>query len=435
MKRLRQIGWAIGATFWFVPGLIVVFHIGLAIVAIRVHDWIPQSVLLAWPRLFGVGAQGARGLLQAIAGSMITVAGVVFSITLVALSLTSSQYSPRVLRNFMRSRKNQAVLGVFLGVFAYCLVVLRTVRGGEDEGTFVPSVAISLAVVLALVGVAFLIFFIHHISRSIQAVEILASVHDDTIAAVNRLFPRPLERGKDDAPPAPPEDDGRWNSIASTRTGYVQTVDIDALQRLAADRSMLIRMERGVGDFAVEGAPLMSVRASDAPGTREREQLRCAFTIGPQRTVEEDPAFGMRQLVDVALKGLSPGINDTTTASMSVDYLGAILLRVCRRRLESARRGADAEVCVFTHGATFESLAKTAYDQIRRNAQGNVTVLHRLLASLQMVAEQTDAPSRRAVLRDEARAVLETIQRSVEAPSDRHELIARAEQVLETLRA
>jgi uncharacterized membrane protein len=158
-----------------------------------------------WPRLFGAGAEGSRGLLSAIAGSMITVAGVTFSITIVALALASSRYTSRILRNFMRDRASQSMLGVFVGTFAYCLVVLRTVRSGDEEHLFVPSMAVMGAVVLALVAIGFLIFFIHHIAASIQASSVIAAAADETLRAVDRLFPddldtaEPVVRGSDGA--------------------------------------------------------------------------------------------------------------------------------------------------------------------------------------------------------------------------------------------
>lgn len=141
----------------------MVAAVGLAALIISIDANVKLSFVDNWPLLFGSGAEGARGLLSAVASSMITVAGVVFSITIVALSLTSSQYTSRVLRNFMRDRVNQTVLGVFVGIFAYCLVVLRTIRGG-DEGAFVPSLAVLGGLLLAFVGIGFLIYFIHHIA-------------------------------------------------------------------------------------------------------------------------------------------------------------------------------------------------------------------------------------------------------------------------------
>ena len=159
----------------------------------RGDRWLAQ-----WPRLFGAGPEGARQLLSTLAGSMMTVMGITFSMTLVALALASSQYTSRILRNFMRSRVTQVTLGIFAGIFVYCLIVLRTIRGGAGEAEFVPSVAVFFAFVMALGGVGVLIYFIHHIASSIQASSIIASVAEETMAAVDRLFPDKLGHGPDE---------------------------------------------------------------------------------------------------------------------------------------------------------------------------------------------------------------------------------------------
>ena len=162
-------------SLWFVPSLIVLAAVLLAIGMVELSALAPSEALARWPRLFGAGADGSRSMLSAIAGSMITVAGVTFSITMVAVTQASAQYTPRILRNFMRDRANQAVLGIFVGIFAYCLVVLRTIRGG-DGPDFVPSLAVLVGILLALLGIAVLIFFIHHIATALQASEIIARI-------------------------------------------------------------------------------------------------------------------------------------------------------------------------------------------------------------------------------------------------------------------
>ncbi len=188
MNKLKRLWSDLRASFWFVPSLIVGGSIALAMVLIEADSAGSHRWLARWPRVFGAGAEGARGMLSTIAGSMMTVVGVTFSMTLVTLALASSQYTSRILRNFMGDRVMQVVLGIFTGIFTYCLIVLRTIRGG-DEGEFIPSLAVAFGVVLAIGGIGILIFFIHHIASSIQASRIIASVADETMMAVDRLFP------------------------------------------------------------------------------------------------------------------------------------------------------------------------------------------------------------------------------------------------------
>lgn len=396
--------------------------IALAAGLIEVDTRISGELLAAWPRLFGAGADGSRGMLTAIASSMITVAGVTFSITIVALSLASTQYTPRVLRNFMADRTNQLVLGFFVGIFTYCLVVLRTIRGG-DEGRFIPSLAVAFGFVLALVGVGVLILFIHHIATSIQASHVISSVADETIRSIERLFPEELGEGAAEdetrATVGWDESGAQWREVPSLKTGYIQDVDSDALLRFATKRGVVVRMERRIGEFVTEGAPLVSLSAGGTPNERAAEELNAVYSISHTRTVEQDAAFGIRQLVDIALKALSPGINDTTTAATCVDYLSSILSALARKRVESRYRADGGGLRVIAAGPTFAGLVAASFDQIRQNAEGNVAVLGRMLGAVERLAGRTNSAHRRRVLLQHARLFAETAEWSVKAEHDR----------------
>ncbi|MHB8763147.1 MAG: DUF2254 domain-containing protein [Deferrisomatales bacterium] len=425
------------SSFWFLPAVIVLDAVVLAVVLITVDATAELQVVERWSLLFGAGAAGARGLLTAVAGSMITVAGVVFSITLVALSLTSSQYTSRVIRNFMRDRSTQAVLGVFVGIFAYCLVVLRTIRGGDEEA-FVPALAVLAGLLLAFVGIAYLIYFIHHISISIQASSIVAATAQETLAAVDRLFPEELGEDGDEAADgqlAASLENEPWSTVPANKTGYIETFDAEALQALARKHDATLRMERGIGEFIVQGEPLASVTGPGGPDDETTVALNAVYVVGRHRTVEQDPAFGIRQIVDIALKALSPGINDTTTAVMCVDYLAAILVRLAARRIATFP-GPDGEgLRVIARGPNFESLLDESFDQIRQNAAGNVAVLSRLLGALQTIASLTTSPSRRRALREHVRWIADLAERSIVSPYDRARFAGRLAHVRKALDA
>ncbi len=426
--KLRQIWPEVRASLWFLPCVGVVLSTGLAVGLVAADSYLDPGIYDDWPLLFGVGAAGARGLLATVASSMITVVGVVFSITIVALSLASSQYTSRVLRNFTRDRGNQVVLGVFVSIFAYCLVVLRTIRGG-DETAFVPSLAVLFGLLLAFVGIAVLIYFIHHISVAIQAAHILAAVAEETLNTIDRLFPKAA--GEDtDADPEPPTNGTSWHALAASNTGYFQGLDVEGVLAFAAEKRTLVRTEREVGDFVVEGSPWASVLGVAAPDESDRERLEPFYALGRQRTIEQDVAFGVRQIVDVALKALSPGINDTTTAAMCIDYLTAILARLTERRVESSHRAEDGEVRLLTCGPTYAGLVNGSFDQIRRNADGNIVVMENLLASVALLATRTSCPSRRRVLYEHAEAVAELAARTIPAARERQDLETRARRVL-----
>ncbi len=431
-NKLRHFWDNLRSSLWFVPTVIVVGAVVFAMGLIEADAWLGRERLMErWPRLFGAGAEGSRGLLAAIASSMITVAGVTFSITIVALALASSQYTSRILRNFMRNRTNQTVLGVFLGVFAYCLVVLRTIRGG-DEGAFVPALAVLGALLLAFVAIGFLISFIHHIAASIQATSIIAAVAGETFEAVDRLFPAEIGDGTLERLPADLDRDlsrQSWVTIPARTTGYIQGIDADALFAIARERDVIVRMERGIGEFVIEGSRLAATAGPPLDDDALRK-LHVAYSVDTHRTVHQDAAYGIRQIVDVALKALSPGINDTTTAINCIDFLGAILARLAQRSIDTPYRSDGGQVRVVTRGPTFPGLLAEAFDQIRQNAEGNVAVLVRLLQILEMLVERTADDQRRRALRLHADVIGETAARSVPAALDRATIEAAHGQVV-----
>ena len=433
MADLRAFWTRLVEGLWFVPSLIVIGAILLAVGMVELSAAVGSEALAGWPRVFGVGAEGARSMLAAIAGSMITVAGVTFSITMVAVTQASSQYTPRILRNFMGDRANQVVLGVFVGIFAYCLVVLRTIRGADDL-TFVPSLAVLLGVLLAIAGIAVLIFFVHHIATTLQASEIVARITRETVETVDRLFPDAMDVEAAETAPATLTAalaTDRWRPVAAPATGYIQRVDLEGLLRLTCERGLVVRLERQVGDFVIEEVPLASLAPAAEhradPGGRDddrpvEELIAARFTIGNFRTIDQDASFGIRQLVDIALKALSPGINDTTTAVTCVDYLGAVLTRTSSRRIEAPYRSEDGVLRVVGPGITFEGLVNSAFDEVRQHAEGNVSVLARQLATLELVARQTPSAARRGVLLKQIALIEETTNRTVPSAHDREGL-------------
>ncbi len=391
--------------------------------------------LAQWPRLFGAGATGAQALMSTIASSMMSVVGVTFSIVLVALALASSQYTSRILRNFMRSRATQAVLGIFAGIFAYCLIVIRTIRG-VDEGLFVPSLSVFVGVVLAIGSVGVLIFFIHHIGSSIQASAIISSIAQETINAIDELFPQQLgqEPGKDiDDPTQQTLQEQKWCAVPVKKSGYIQSVDFAALLQVAREQRTIVRMEHAIGEFAVEETALVSVALEVSPNQRAVEDLQAAFGIYRYRTVEQDAAFGIRQLVDVALKALSPGVNDVSTAITCVDYLTAILSRLAARQIPSPHRYDNGELRVIAKGPTFQSLLTEACDQIRCSASGNVAIMSRMLGALQTIGSRTTCPDRRRALREQMDLIAELTERTVESTHDRSKIDARLAHVRSAL--
>lgn len=403
MSRVHQIWLQVRASLWFVPSLIVLGSMAAAMLLVERTGDLGDDLVRRWPRIFGAGADGSREMLAAIATSMITVAGVVFSITIVSLSLASTQYSPRLLRNFMRDTPTQLVLGVFVGNFAYCLLVLRTVRGGSEA--FIPSLAVLAGMAYAFLAISLLIYFIHHVAQSIQASSIVSRIFDDAAASIDEMFPESMGSDVPDAAPASMQLPEQWTAVSADRNGYVTSVAAQPLLQLAVETGRLVRLRAGVGDFVPAGGVLAELSGRGTLDDDRTAQLRDMVSLHAQRTPEQDPAFGIQQLVDVAVKALSPGINDPTTACMCTDQLGALVLRLSTRHIPSSHRMHEGVLRVITPRPTYRSLVMQAFSPIVRHARGDVQVLVRVLQQIETAAACVEDPQRRRTLALVARAV------------------------------
>ena len=431
--KLRTIRIRLLETLWFVPALIALGGVALAVGMVEVSAWANPEVLARFPRVFGASADSARTLLSAIGSSIITVAGVTFSLTMVAVAQASSQYTSRILRTFMRDRPTQVVLGTFIAIFAYCLVVLRTVRS-VDESPFVPSIAVVVSIVLAMIGMAALLYFIHHIAASLQVSHLLARIGAETLSAIDRLFPDGVA---DEVSPRDHEttlqdlQGATWHAVNARSTGYLQRIELDRLSKIASRCGLVVKGEVGVGEFVVADTPLALTAPANPPSHNENGAaspngdgdpdalVASCFGVGTFRTIDQDAAFGIRQIVDVALKALSPGVNDTTTAVTCIDWIGAVLVRLANRSVGSPLRLTNGEVRIIAHRPTFAELVALCIDEIRQSADGNVATLTAMLTMLERVHRVTRHPGRRRVLEHHARLLAAHAQRHVTSGHDR----------------
>lgn len=406
MLKPREIMIKLRTSFWFIPMVSVLFTIGLGMILIEVDSHTQYKWSDRWPRLFGVGAEGARGMLSTIAGSIMTMMGVTFSMTLVTLALASSQYSSRVLRNFIRNRLTQCALGVFAAIFTYCLIVLRTIREGETP--FIPNLSIFVGFIFALLGVAVLVLFIHHVATSIQASNIISSVAEETEKGIDKLFPEELgeDGDTDKLQGAPPKNS---QTIVADRSGYIQTLNESVLIDLSNKIRGRVWVNYSIGDFVVQGMPLVTLETEEDPKEKAADYVRKAFSLQQTRTIEEDVLFGVRQLVDIALKALSPGVNDTTTAILCIDYLTSILSHLVNRKFPSPVREIDGTILVIVKRPVFSDYLSEAFSQIRSDGRGNFAVQRRLLWSYETLAQLTKNKHRRWILGSEARKSQEII--------------------------
>lgn len=395
---------SIRQSFWFLPAVMALAAVLLAWFAGTIDREYPDVKVLDVFLLYSGGPEGARQLLSTVAGSMITVAGVTFSITIVALTLASSQFGPRLLPTFMRDRGTQFVLGTFVACFVYCVLVLRTIRGGEDA-TFVPHLSITIAVLLTLVSLAVLIFFFHHVSASIQADTVIADVTTSCEHALENRFPSRLGNEPPSAALADPavheQRLARGSCPVHTRTsGYVQGVNPDRLFDLARERDLVIMLKFGPGDFVVTGDVLMHAYPRAALDAELREKLAATYMISKNRTRHQDVEFALTQLVEIALRALSPGINDPFTAISCIDQLSQVLSHAAEQPLPSpCRFDRNGDLRAIAPVAPLSELLSAAYTQIRVFAGGNPAVLESLVEALRRIGCRAEREAdRKAVL-------------------------------------
>jgi uncharacterized membrane protein len=435
--RLLRLWESAARSYWFVPMLMSVAGVGLALALGSLDARVQQAGDGVLARLYVSDAAGARAILSTLAGSAITVAGVVFSITIAVLSSASQQFGPRLLPNFMRHNGTQVVLGGFIATFIYSLLMLSMVRDGAG-GAFVPQTGVAAGLALGVGAFALLIYFIHHVAVFIQAPRIIDDVTRRLGEALERSFPEPLESGADGREPERPALPARFDEearpVGARRSGYVQAVDYGALLELACRRGILIRTLHRAGDFVIEGEPLALLHPAARVPDAAAQTLCEAFVTGPARTDTQDPEFAVDQLVEVALRALSPGINDPFTAINCIDRLGGALAYLARRRLAPAYRcDDDGRLRLVTDPITYAGVVDAAFNQIRQAAADSPAVAIRVLECIRAVARQDIPDAMRDALGRQARLLHDAAAAEFAVEHDREDLKARYSQARDAL--
>jgi uncharacterized membrane protein len=437
--RSRDAWDALRASYWFVPILLAVAAGVLSMVTLAIDEAVARQALGGTAP--AGGADGARTLLSTVAASMITVAGVVFSIMIVAMTLASVQFGPRLLRNFMRDLGNQVALGVFVADFLYCILVLRTVRdAGDPAGVFVPNLSITVAVAMTVASLGVFIFFIHHAAASIQVGQIISVASRDLDRAIDDLYPERLGHDPPDGVDArllvPPELEREGRPVPATGTGYVEVIDVNGVMSLAVGRDLVVSLEVRPGMFVEPDNVLARVWPPDRADGRVIRELDRTVLLAPQRTEVQDVEFAIQQLVQVAVRALSPAINDPWTAFMALDRLGAALSRLCARHRPSPFRfdGRD-RLRVIADAATFDALVSQAFTEIRHAGRSNLLVTVRLLETIAVVAEHAHRHDELAALRRHADRVEHGSTHTLPEEWERRIIEERYRQALEILGA
>jgi uncharacterized membrane protein len=432
-RLLRGSQWrreVLRTNLWLVPaievlGAVILFGITYSVdLAAYHHDFaVPGWALSGSP-------DAARQILTAIAAAVITVVGVVFSIVIVALTLTSTQFGPRMLRNFIRDRGTQVTLGTFVATFVYAVLALGSIGQGVKHD-FVPHISISVTLVLMVIDAAVLIYFLHHIAVQIQLPQVIAGIAGDLAAAIE-LQAGDADAAGQDAPTAQliAQLDGEGGAVAAPRSGYLQYLEHRELVRIAAERDAVIHVLYRPGHFLVQGHAYAAVwPAAAAP--QIASDLSRAHVTGPYRTLAQNVSFGMDQLVEICIRALSAAVNDTFTALTCIDWIGDSLYKVTGRwQPTRVYRDSAGNIRVIASETTYARLVSRGFEKVRQAGRGMPAVLIRQLDALAKIMERTTTEEERQVLLDQAAMIERLSESSVGEAADRADISRAYQEVL-----
>jgi uncharacterized membrane protein len=439
-RKLASWRWeALRTTLWMVPSILVVVA-GLLFVVTYEIDWAAyygHITLPFWMRT--ESADAGREILIAIAAAVITVVGVVFSVTILAVTFASQQFGPRMMRNFVRDIGNQVTLGVFVATFVYSTLALGAIAIRGTHGNFVPHLSILVAEALLMVDIAVLIYFIHHVAKSVQLPEVVAGIARDLTREIDAEFPAdsPAAGGTEPAGygSSPAEIlevlNQRGGVVPAISSGYLQFVGYAQLVEIATRTDAVIRLAQRPGHFIAAGRPLATVWPRGS-AQQVAQALEKAHMTGPHRTLMQDPVFAIDQLVEIAIRALSPAVNDTFTALTCIDWLSAGLRRVTGRTLgEGVYRDHSGRVRLIEPAPSYSRMANRAFDKIRQASAGMPVVMIHMLDALSSVVEETSTVDQRRVLVRQGEMIARSAARSVAEPNDLEDINSRYRNLVE----
>lgn len=428
MTRLQYIWEELNASFWFVPILMLIVAIASAFGFIYLDntlDYTPDGFL---NYIFSGSADSARSILSTIAGASIGVAGTVFSITLVVLTLATSQMGSRLLSNFMYDRLNQAVLGTYVSTFVYCLLVLNSITETE-ELEFIPFISVFAALIAAVASIILLIVFIHHISVSIQANKVIANISESMLKNVDTLFPEELGTNKGQLSPdveAIKKSFRHQKNITSTESGYLQSVDSDDLMKLAKKEDLLIIMQYKPGDYLVKDLKIGEVLGHNKPVESITGDINDTFITSQVRTTTQDAEFSIHQIVEIASRALSTGVNDPYTVIACIDNLTTILTRLASVTFPSPRRyDKDGQLRIITKVLTFGGMMDASFNQIRQYAEEIPAVMIRLMDAFITICSFAENRNQREHILNHADMVMNAAENSFTETRDVDDIRSR----------
>jgi uncharacterized membrane protein len=436
MLRLHKLWEDLKESLWLRPALWTFGLGGLAVVITSLDRVYFQLDAAKLPWFLISQAEGARTMLGSISAAMLTVTTLVFSITMVAVVQTANAYSPRVLREYLSDTANHHVLGILIGTFLYSLIVLRGVEvGGDGLQPFVPIYAANGGLLLSLVSILAFIYFLDHVAHSIKVNHIIHLILEDLLDLAQRPFPTGAGAPWPGAtPPSLPEAQ-QGVTVVSPESGYLQLVDTGALMTVAQEADLVVRLDRSIGEYLLQDAPVITVwGAGAAPSAEALARVQAGLHIGSEQTLVQDLLFGLRQLSDIAIRALSPAVNDPSTASNCIDALATVVAAILAVEPVSAYRcDAQGRLRLIAPGVTFDQVVDYAFSQIRRYGAGDVSIVLHLLAVCRELGSRTSVRQAQETLAHFVQALADSAAHQVEGAADRRRINASLHAVARTL--
>lgn len=424
----------IRTSFWFVPLLMVLLSTLLAVVLSFIDKVYPLNGLSWFEFAYQVDPETIKSLLNTIAGSMITVTSIAFSITIVTLTLASSQFGPRLIRNFMADTGTKIVLGTFISNFSYCIVLVYVMSLEAYSGKILGT-AIIWCLISTFASVCVLIFFIHHVASAIQADSVIDDVSRDLVESVDRLLPNDASvKSMLDIKSIDVEAFSHKAELNAGKPGYIQYVDLNAIESIAQKYDVIVQVHVNPGDFVAGGTLLVKIFALRSFDENITSSIKSLFKIGSKRTPVQDPEYAIHQLVEIAVRALSPGINDPYTAMTCVDKLSSTMCVLTSREFPGGTRLDEHGILrVYYKARTFTDLGKASFDQIRQYAVDSIAVTIRLIESLNRIAQLVQNDEQCRFVTDQIEMLEQTQKKQEIGESDWQDIQSRINDARELL--
>ena len=435
-ERLRS-------NYWLLPSIMLILSIGLGLGSLHIdHELSEVPWKTGW--IYMGGADGARSMLSTLAGATLTLAGVIFSMNLVALTMASAQFGPRLLYNFVRDIGSQVTMGTFISVFAFCVVVLREIKGESSlVAPFVPHFSVTVAGIMSLCSLAVLIYFVHHVAVQIQAPVVVANVGLELENSIQREFDQRLDPGQERtdyrsilAEREQPDFQTDGYPVNSRHSGYIQAVDFSRLLVLATRYDLVISLPLRPGQFAIEGSVLFHTAPADNMTDKLAAEIRECVVTGKRRNASQDIEFIVNELCEVGIRAMSPAINDPFTCMSCVDWLTSAIEELFQRDFPRRFLCDDEDnLRLIWTPITHTGVMDAAFNQIRHFGQNCPAVMIKLLDAYSRIGAHTRSEPEREIVKKHADMAIRACRANFAEPNDVADADAAYNKVIANLAA